>query len=117
MSVKKLNSFESLGGLIYSTNPSSLNKDDENVNSLPKDKQELQVCLEKKGRGGKTVIIIKGYEGSDQELNEIAKALKQHCGVGGTSKDGEIIIQGNVREKVWEKLIQLGFKKLKRVGG
>ncbi len=118
MSKKQLNSLEELSGLVFSTNPNYQSKQNETKNeSIPYEEQKLDICLEKKGRGGKTVVLIKGFKGNEDELNKLSKILKQHCGVGGTVKDGEIVIQGNVRDKIWDKLLQLGFKKLKRVGG
>ena len=76
----------------------------------------LEVHLEKKHRGGKTVVLIKGFTGSDDELNSLAKKLKNSLGVGGSAKAGEIIIQGDKRDKVMELLKQWGYK-TKRVGG
>lgn len=79
-------------------------------------KQFLEAHFSNKGRGGKTVTIIKGFDGTPQALKELTKRLKQHCGVGGSSKDDEIIIQGNVRDKVMDFLRNEGHT-VKRVGG
>lgn len=79
-------------------------------------KQHLEAHFSNKGRGGKTVTVIKGFEGDSDELKTLAKKIKQHCSVGGSVKDNEIIIQGNVREKVMEFLHNQGHQ-VKRVGG
>ena len=79
-------------------------------------KQFLEAHFSNKGRGGKTVTIIKGFEGSDENLKKLAKLLKSFCGVGGTIKKGDIIIQGNFRDKIMDYLKQQGHQ-VKRVGG
>ncbi len=106
--------------MVYSTN-SSFAFGDALANALDSDsystdKDILEVHFEKKGRGGKTAILIKGFSGTETELKDLAKNLKNHCGVGGSAKNGEIIIQGNVRDKVMAFLEKEGFK-TKRVGG
>ena len=107
------------GGMVYSTN-SNFGFGDLLANALGEDsaseKDILEIHFEKKGRGGKTAVIVKGFSGSDEALNTLGKTLKTKCGVGGSAKDGEIIIQGNVRKKVIEVLEAEGFK-TKRVGG
>lgn len=107
------------GGMVYSTN-SNFGFGDLLANALDEystsEKDILEVHFEKKGRGGKTAVIVKGFSSSDEELKTLGKTLKTKCGVGGSAKDGEIIIQGNVREKVIEVLEAEGFK-TKRVGG
>lgn len=79
-------------------------------------KQHLEAHFSNKGRGGKTVTVIKGFDGDVAALKTLAKKVKQHCSVGGSVKDNEIIIQGNVREKVMEFLRGEGHH-VKRVGG
>lgn len=109
------------GSFVYSTNANFafsgladlLGK---NEDSSSEGKPLLEVHLEKKHRGGKAAIIIKGFVGSDEALSTLAKKLKTSMGVGGSSKDGEIIIQGDRREKVMELLQSWGYK-TKRVGG
>lgn len=79
-------------------------------------KQYLEAHFSNKGRGGKTVTVIKGFEGNDNELKTLAKKIKQHCGVGGSVKNNDIIIQGNVRNQVMDFLSSKGHH-VKRVGG
>ena len=114
---KKIN-LEDLGGFVFSTNPEfeppvGDNDDERPVNP---DEQLLELYFEKKGRGGKQVVLIRGFEGSEEALKKLGKSLKQHCGVGGSSKDGVIILQGNVRDKATDFLQKEGFK-TKRIGG
>ncbi len=106
------------GDIVYSTNPDySYNFDnDEKVESLPPHQQNLKLWLDRKMRKGKVATLIKGYIGNDNDLKDLAKMLKTKCGVGGSAKDGEIIIQGDVREKVLELLINEGYK-AKKAGG
>ena len=117
MAKKKLNSLEDLGGFVYSTNPDqSFESNDNDQETLDPGEQLLEVHLEKKGRGGKTAILIKGFEGSEDDLKSLAKDLKNHCATGGSVKDSEIIIQGNVRDKILSFLQKQGYK-TKMVGG
>lgn len=114
---KKINSLDDLGGFVFSTNKDfELNSNDEPQETLPNSEQRLEALLDKKNRGGKIATIIKGFEGSDDDLKALAKQLKTLCGVGGSAKDGEIIIQGNFRDKIMEYLAKEGYK-VKRVGG
>jgi translation initiation factor 1 len=76
----------------------------------------VRVRRDRKGRGGKTVTVIDGVRGSEEELSTLAQQLKKMCGAGGTVKDGTIEIQGDHREKVMAKLSTLGYK-VKRAGG
>ena len=119
MSKKKLNSLSDLGGFVYSTNKnedfSSYNQKEETESILPT-RQMLEAHFSNKGRGGKTVTIVKGFVGSEEEIKALGKLLKNKCGVGGSVKDGEIIIQGNIREKIITILKEEGYK-VKRVGG
>lgn len=114
---KSLNSLSDLGGLVYSTGSSPQWDDDEqSAASLEPSEQQLEAHLEKKGRGGKTAVIIKGFEGPEEDLKELAKQLKSHCATGGSVKDGEIVIQGNQRDKIMAFLKKEGYA-VKRVGG
>ena len=103
-------------GVVYSTNSNySYNESEFDEITLPNNKQNLQVCIDKH-RGGKIAIIIKDFIGNQYDLKELSKKIKSLCGVGGTAKKGEIIIQGNVRDKIMEILKKEGYN-YKRVGG
>ncbi|HSI69087.1 MAG TPA: translation initiation factor [Gillisia sp.] len=117
MAKKKLG-LEDLGGLVFSTNNDFEPEDctAENTETPSPGDQRLEAHFSSKGRGGKTVTVIKGFEGSEEDLQQLGKDLKKKCGVGGSVKDGEIIIQGDVREKVMQLLQHDGYK-VKRVGG
>ena len=111
---KKLSSLEDLAKIQFE----NLAPDPEGY-VAPEDEfvpQELEAHFSNKGRAGKTVTVIKGFEGEAFELKELAKMLKNAVGVGGTIKNGEIIIQGNYRDKLMELLTEMGHK-VKRVGG
>ncbi|RYJ45021.1 translation initiation factor [Flavobacterium beibuense] len=113
---KKLNSLEDLGGFVFSTNKDFEFESEENINTPANGEQRLEAHLDKKNRGGKVATVIKGFEGNEEDLKTLAKKLKTLCGVGGTAKDGEIIIQGNFRDKITDYLVKEGYK-VKRVGG
>lgn len=113
---KKLTSLSDLGGMVYSTNENFEPEQDEAMESLAPSEQKLEAHLEKKGRGGKVAVIIKGFEGPEDDLKDLAKSIKNHCATGGSVKDGEIIIQGNVSDKAMDFLKSKGYK-VKRVGG
>lgn len=113
---KKINSLDDLGGFVFSTNKDFEFEKDEQQETLTNNEQKLEAHLDKKNRGGKTATIIKGFEGNEDDLKALAKKLKTLCGVGGSAKDGEIIIQGNFRDKIMDFLTREGYK-VKRVGG
>jgi translation initiation factor 1 len=105
------------GGLIYSTNPDQpLHQQfEEEAPRIPNEKQDLRVWLERKG-GGKLATVVKGYIGPTDDLEQLARTLKTACGVGGGVKDGDILIQGDHRDKVIARLSALGFRS-KKAGG
>ena len=105
-------------GVVYSTNDDYdyRHEGDYQEKTLPKEEQELTVHIEKKGRGGKAVVLVKGFIGNNDDLDDLAKMLKKKCGVGGSAKDGEIIIQGDDRAQVMKVLEKEGYS-TKRVGG
>lgn len=112
---KILNDF---GGIMYSTDP-SFAYEEENAGlfeALANKQQDLRVMLDKKNRGGKAVTLVTGFIGSEGDLDKLAKMLKSKCGVGGSAKDGEILIQGDFRDKVLLLLQKEGYK-AKKSGG
>jgi translation initiation factor 1 len=107
----KSNSLSDLGGMVYSTNPNYQPEASEESNeTLGPSQQDLRVWLEKNHRGGKTATVIKDFIGSADDLESLGKTLKTKCGTGGSAKGGEIIIQGDHREKIITILTQLGYK-------
>ena len=102
-------------GIVYSTNPDYEYSDDsqEETNTLPKNQQKLRLNMERAGRGGKTVTLVKGFVGSDEDITSLCKLLKQKCGVGGSVKEGEIIIQGDHRQRLVDILKKEGYTQTK----
>ena len=99
-------------GMVYSTNPDFeyTTQEPEQAETLPPSQQNLRVWLDRKQRGGKQVTLVKGFVGSDDDLAELGRMLKSRCGVGGSAKDGEIIIQGDHRDRVVELLVAAGYR-------
>jgi translation initiation factor 1 len=112
----KLNSLEALGNFVFSTNKDIAFEEEKITATPPPSQQYLEAHFNTKGRGGKTVTLIKGYKGTEENLKELSKMIKTKCAVGGSVQDGEIIIQGNHRQKVMEILKNEGYH-VKRVGG
>lgn len=109
----KNNDWKDRLGVMYSTNPDfqyNIGEEGENE-TLPKEKQQLRISLDKRNRGGKAVTLITGFCGTTDDLTALGKFLKVKCGVGGSAKDGEIIVQGDLRNKVFEILQKEGYTK------
>ncbi|MCH2081465.1 MAG: translation initiation factor [Saprospiraceae bacterium] len=106
-------------GIVFSTNPDFeyQYEEQEEQEEIPANQQKLRVMIDRKQRKGKEVTLITGFVGPDNELKDLAKFLKSKCGVGGSAKDGEIIIQGNHREKIVDLLLNKGYSNTKKAGG
>ncbi len=100
-------------GVVFSTDPDYIyeeQEEKEQAETLPPEKQKLTVTIDRRNRGGKQVTLVSGFTGSDEDLAELGKTLKVKCGVGGTAKNGEITIQGDLRDKVTALLNSMGYK-------
>ena len=98
-------------GMMYSTNPDfeyEYDAEDEQE-TLPPEEQNLKVEIDRKKRKGKTVCLVSGFIGKEDDLKELAKLLKTKCGVGGSVKEGQIIIQGDFKEKISKLLVSLNY--------
>jgi translation initiation factor 1 len=104
--------------IVYSTNPNFQYQEEESIEqtTLAKNHQKLYVSIDKKQRAGKEVTLIEGFIGTDEDLKDLGKSLKTKCGVGGTAKDGEILIQGNFRDKIIEILKKEGYQTVRKGG-
>lgn len=101
-------------GFVYSTDPNfHFEQESENTETLPPAQQKLKIRLETKHRAGKAVTLVEGFTGKDDDLQELGKKLKTFCGTGGSAKDGEIIIQGDQREKAVQWLKKNGYDRIK----
>lgn len=109
---------KNIAGVVYSTNPEfeyQFNESAEPETLAPK-QQDLRIQLDKKQRGGKAVTLITGFVGTEADLEILGKKLKQKCGTGGSAKNGEILVQGDFRDKIIEILKNEGYK-VKKSGG
>ncbi len=110
--MSKKNNWKSREGVVYSTNEdfTYTHHQNEATETLPPGKQSLRVMMDNSGRAGKQVTLITGFIGKATDLDGLTKLLKTKCGVGGTSKDGEILIQGDARDKIIAILTKEGYK-------
>ncbi len=99
-------------GVVYSTDPDYeyRSEDEEEARTLPAGEQQLRVWLDRKQRAGKVVTLVKGFIGTEADLEELGRMLKRKCGVGGSAKEGEIVIQGDHRDRVVELLTEAGYR-------
>ena len=112
-----MKSKKNYSGIVYSTNPDfNLNHEsqDESLSCTPAN-QKMKIRLETKHRAGKAATIIDGFIGTEIEREDMVKKLKNFCGTGGSSKDGEMMIQGDQRDKVMLWLQKNGYKQTKRI--
>jgi translation initiation factor 1 len=104
-------------GFVFSTDPDFRFEEEENKanQTLPPPQQKLKVKLETKHRGGKAVTLIEGFIGKEEDLETLGKSLKNFCGTGGSAKDNEILIQGDLRERVVQWLLKNGYTSSKKI--
>lgn len=112
------NDWKSRLGMVYSTDPDFRYTTDEveEPETLPPDKQTLRVWLDRKQRAGRVVTLVRGFRGTAADLEALGRMLKQRCGVGGSVKEGEIIVQGDHRDRIVEILLRAGYG-CKKAGG
>ncbi|MBL7708934.1 MAG: translation initiation factor [Chitinophagaceae bacterium] len=103
-------------GFVFSTDPNfKFEEEQDNTATLPAAQQKLKIRLDTKHRAGKAVTLVEGFVGTDDDLQELGKKLKSFCGTGGSAKDGEIIVQGDQRDKVLQWLQRNGYKLSKKI--
>jgi translation initiation factor 1 len=109
---------QKIQNVVYSTNPNFAYEFEQadDIQTLPPQQQRLYVSIDRKQRAGKEVTLIEGFVGADDDLKDLGKILKSKCGVGGSVKDNEILIQGNFKQKIFDLLIKEGYNQTKQKG-
>ena len=109
---------QKIQNVVYSTNPnfSYEFEQTDDIQTLPPQQQRLYVSLDRKQRAGKEVTLIEGFVGTEEDLKDLGKILKSKCGVGGSVKDNEILIQGNFKQKIFDLLVKEGYSQTKQKG-
>jgi translation initiation factor 1 len=104
--------------VVYSTNPDFQfqHESEDEPDTLANNQQRLYVSIDRKQRAGKEVTLIEGFTGTEDDLKDLGKLLKSKCGVGGTVKDNEILIQGNFKDKIFDLLVKEGYTQTKKKG-
>lgn len=109
---------QKIQNVVYSTNPNFAYEFEQtdDIHTLPSQQQRLYVSLDRKQRAGKEVTLIEGFVGTEEDLKDLGKILKSKCGVGGSVKDNEILIQGNFKQKIFDLLVKEGYSQTKQKG-
>jgi translation initiation factor 1 len=104
--------------VVYSTNPNFAYEFEQSndIQTLPPQQQRLYISIDRKQRAGKEVTLVEGFVGTEEDLKDLGKLLKSKCGVGGSVKDNEILIQGNFKQKIFDLLLKEGFSQTKQKG-
>ena len=114
-----MTSHRNRSGIVYSTDPDFVYRydgADEEPETLPPAQQQLRVQLDRRNRSGKVVTLVTGFKGTSDDLDALCRQLKAKCGTGGSAKDGDILIQGDFRDRVLTLLVEAGYK-AKHAGG
>jgi translation initiation factor 1 len=109
---------QKIQNVVYSTNPNFAYEFEQSndIQTLPPQQQRLYISIDRKQRAGKEVTLIEGFLGTEDDLKDLGKLLKSKCGVGGSVKDNEILIQGNFKQKIFDLLLKEGFSQTKQKG-
>jgi translation initiation factor 1 len=109
---------QKIQNVVYSTNPNFAYEfeQSDDLQTLPPQQQRLYVSIDRKQRAGKEVTLVEGFVGTEEDLKDLGKLLKSKCGVGGSVKDQEILIQGNFKQKIFDLLLKEGFSQTKQKG-
>ena len=109
---------QKIQNVVYSTNPNFAYEFEQSndIQTLPPQQQRLYISIDRKQRAGKEVTLIEGFLGTEDDLKDLGTLLKSKCGVGGSVKDNEILIQGNFKQKIFDLLLKEGFSQTKQKG-